>query len=573
MDKPSSLLVLVFLILSPNVFFLLQRPVMARPPLYTNSRWVVDENGQRVKLACVNWVSHLEAMVAEGLHKQPLDVISKQIKSMGFNCVRLTWSLFMVTNDSLSSLTVRQSFQSLGLLDTIDGIQVNNPSLLDLPLIQAYKVVVSNLGENKVMVILDNHISKPGWCCNNWDDNGFFGDRYFIPKLWLKGLTAVATMFNGTNNVVGMSLRNELRGRRQNAKDWYRYMLAGAEAVHKANPDVLVILSGLSYDRDFSFLIKRPVKLTFTGKLVFEVHWYAFSDGDIWEKGNPNQVCKRVVVSLMKKVGFLLKQGWPLFLSEFGVDQRGTNVNDNRYLNCFFGVAVEWDWDWALWTFVGSYYLREGEREMDETYGMVDWAWQDTRNPSFLQRLSTLQTPFQGPGVSNVRPYKIMIHPSTGLCVHGKSLTEPLRLGSCAGTEAWSYTPQKRLELKGTHLCLHAEGMGKPTTLGTSCTDATTKWETISDSGMHFSSKLSNGRAVCLDIGSNNALVTNPCKCLSRDHNCDPGSQWFKIVNSTRMMSPSSSEILHLPNLYGKDQFPLMESIGTQIEEGAVNET
>ncbi|GLT86552.1 hypothetical protein SLE2022_046860 [Rubroshorea leprosula] len=64
-------------------------------PLSTNSRWIVDDQtGQRVKLACANWVSHLEPIVAEGLaeglSKQPLDVISKKILSMGFNCVRLT---------------------------------------------------------------------------------------------------------------------------------------------------------------------------------------------------------------------------------------------------------------------------------------------------------------------------------------------------------------------------------------------------------------------------------------------------------------------------------------------------
>ena len=75
-------------------------------PLFTNSRWIVDEGGQRVKLACLNWVSHLEAVVAEGLSKQPLDVISNQILSMGFNCVRLTWPLYLATNHSLASLTV-----------------------------------------------------------------------------------------------------------------------------------------------------------------------------------------------------------------------------------------------------------------------------------------------------------------------------------------------------------------------------------------------------------------------------------------------------------------------------------
>ncbi|XP_042496063.1 glycosyl hydrolase 5 family protein-like [Macadamia integrifolia] len=567
MNKPSSLLVITFLVLSPNFLFLLQWPVTALP-LYTNSRWIVDESGQRVKLACVNWASHLEPMVAEGLSKQPLDVISKGIISMGFNCVRLTWPLFLVTNRSLASMTVRQSFQSLGLVETIAGVQVNNPSLLDLLLIQAYQVVVSNLAENNVMVILDNQISKPGWCCSNFDGNGFFGDRYFDPDLWLKGLTAIATMFNGTTNVVGMSLRNELRGPKQNTTNWYRYMQKGAETVHAANPNVLVILSGLSFDKDFTFLVKQPVNLTFTGKLVFEVHWYSFSDGKAWESGNPNQVCGSVVNNLMRNAGFLLDQGWPLFVSEFGVDQRGTNVNDNRYLNCFFGVAADLDWDWALWTLVGSYYLREGVLGMDETYGLLDYAWSQSRNSSFLQRLSTLQTPFQGPGISDVRQHKIILHPSTGLCVQRNSIEEPLSLGSCTEPEAWSYTPQNTIVLKGTYFCIQADGLGKKAKLGIICTEANSKWKAISDSKMHLSSNLCNGSTVCLDVDSNNAIVTNPCKCLSRDNRCDPGSQWFKIVNSTRTTRSTSTtaRLLPLPNLYEKVRFDQLENVGAVSE-------
>lgn len=82
---------------------------------------------------------------------------------------------------------------------------------------------MSGLGNNNVMVILDNHISKPGWCCSNFDGNGFFGDQYFNPDLWVQGLTKVATTFINVTNVVGMSLRNELRGPKQNVNDWYRY--------------------------------------------------------------------------------------------------------------------------------------------------------------------------------------------------------------------------------------------------------------------------------------------------------------------------------------------------------------
>ena len=177
---------------------------------------------------------------------------------------------------------------------------------------------------------------------------------------------------------------------------WARYMQKGAEAVHSANPDVIVILSGLNYDKDLSFLRNRPVNLTFSGKIVFEVHWYGFTDGEAWKNGNSNQVCGRVVDNMMRVSGFLLDQGWPLFVSEFGVDQRGTNVNDNRYLGCFLSVAAELDLDWALWTLVGSYYLRQGVIGMNEYSGVLNWNWCEARNSTFLQQISALQSPFRG---------------------------------------------------------------------------------------------------------------------------------------------------------------------------------
>ncbi|KAK4777827.1 hypothetical protein SAY87_018014 [Trapa incisa] len=505
-------------------------------PLSTSSRWIVDEEGRRVKLACVNWVAHLEGVVAEGLSKQPLDSISQKVGEMGFNCVRLTWPLFLATNDSLAALTVRQSFRGLGLLESISGFQSNNPSLVDLPLIEAYQAVVKSLGDNNIMVILDNHISKPGWCCSSFDGNGFFGDQYFNPDLWVKGLAKMATLFNGVPNVVGMSLRNELRGARQSKADWYRYMERGAEAVHAANPDVLVVMSGLSYDKDLSFIRDRPVNLSFTGKVVFEIHWYGFSDSRAWVDGNPNQVCGAVVGNIMRMSGFLLDSGWPLFMSEFGADQRGTNANDNRYFSCFMGLAAELDLDWALWTLVGSYYLREGVVGMNEYYGALNWDWCEARNSSFLQRVSAIQSPFRGPGVSDRRTHKIIFHPLTGLCVVRKNLLDPLTLGPCTDSEAWYYsTTNKGLTIKGTYFCLQAQELGKPARLGIICGDPNSRWDPISDSKMHLSAQTGNGSSVCLDVDiATNTLVTNECKCLSRDKGCDPASQWFKLVDSTR---------------------------------------
>lgn len=112
----------------------------AQPLLSTESRWIVDESGRRVKLACVNWPSHLEVVVAEGLSKQPVDEVSEEITKLGFNCVRLTWPLFLFTNETLASLSVRQSFKNMGLSESIAGFQANNPGIIDLSLINAYQV-------------------------------------------------------------------------------------------------------------------------------------------------------------------------------------------------------------------------------------------------------------------------------------------------------------------------------------------------------------------------------------------------------------------------------------------------
>ncbi|CAL5349794.1 unnamed protein product [Camellia sinensis] len=117
------------------------QPVAALP-LSIDSRWIVDETGHR------------------GLIKQSIDSISKKIVSMGFNCVRLTWPLFLATNDLLANTTVRHSFRNLGLTESIAGFQANNPSIIDHSLISAfqlyYGLVTSFEGGTKDQ----NHLSK-----------------------------------------------------------------------------------------------------------------------------------------------------------------------------------------------------------------------------------------------------------------------------------------------------------------------------------------------------------------------------------------------------------------------------
>ncbi|CAN6848823.1 unnamed protein product [Brassica oleracea] len=444
-------------------------------PLSTNSRWIINEKGQRVKLACVNWPAHLQLVVAEGLSKQPLDAVSKKIMAMGFNCVRLTWPLDLATNETLATdVTVKQSFQSLGLSDDIAGFQTKNPSMIDLPLIEAYKSVVTTLGKHNLMVVLDNHLTKPGWCCR-FNDSNFFGNTFFEPGSWIAGLTKIATLFKDASNVVGMSLRNELRGPRQNVDDWFKYMQQGAEAVHGAT-NVLVILSGLTYDTDLSFVRSRPVTLTFSGKLVFEIHQYYIPYTNIWSSKNPNDACGDILKILHDGVGFNLRE-FPVFLSEFGIDVRGVSVVQNRDFGC----------------------LLEGVVGMIDYYGVLDSDWISVRNNSFLQRFSLIQSQLQAPD-PQPKVNNLVFHPLSGLCML-QSFLDPTKvtLGRCNESQLWNYSTDNTLKLQNKSLCLANTGPNAPVVKlsETSCSSSNlSKWQTISASKMLLAATSTNNSAL-----------------------------------------------------------------------------
>ncbi|KAK8707206.1 hypothetical protein V6N13_058269 [Hibiscus sabdariffa] len=70
----------------------------------------------------------------------------------------------------------------------------------------------------------------------------------------------------------------------------------------------------------------------------------------------------------------------------------------------------------------------------------------------------------------------------------------------------------------------------------------------ISDSKMHLSAKLRDGKSICLDVASDNTIIANRCKCISKDKTCDPSSQWFKLVDSTRSSTRVERSLLqYLP--------------------------
>nr|XP_016503837.1 PREDICTED: uncharacterized protein LOC107821894 [Nicotiana tabacum] len=503
-------------------------------PLSTSSRWIVDEEtGQRVKLVCGNWAAHLQTMLPEGLDQQPVSQIARHISLMGFNCVRLTWATYMFTRHS--NLTVAQSFINNGLNNAMSGLGQNNPQLLGLTVVEAQKAVIEELGRHGVMSVLDNQVGEPMWCCGSNDGNGFWGDKYFEPKEWLKGLDIVANRYKDTPMVIGISLRNELRGPLQNQSVWYEYVEKGAKTIHRANPNLLLIISGLDYDLDFTFLKEKPLNLNMRNKIVFETHRYSFTEGQAnWFLTQPlNKVCDTIKEEIMNKSGFLIKgkNAAPLFVSEFGIDQRGTNQADNLFLGCFLSLLAELDLDWAVWALQGNYYTREGQPGMEEMYGMFNSTWNSLRSPEYHAKLQLIQQKLQDPK-SKQPMYHLLFHPQSGKCLHAAA-NNVLYASDCIGASRWSYdgddTP---IRLTGTSLCLTTSREGLPVTLSTDCSEQST-WKFVSN--YQLSNHDENGTELCLDFDtyySSSKVLVRKCIGLDEKSNDNPQTQWFQFVSA-----------------------------------------
>ena len=199
---------------------------------------------------------------------------------------------------------------------------------------------------------------------------------------------------------MAIDLRNELRGARQNNHDWYKYVSKATTTVHKINPDALIVVSGLNFDSDFTFLKDKPLDVDLGKKLVYEFHLYSFSGPpqERWTLQPLNRICAATIKSLNANSAFLMsgESPAPLFLSEFGYDMRGLTQADNNFVPCLVSYAASVDLDWSLWAFGGTYYIRQGHTGAGETYALLDDSWEHYRDPKFPQKFQLMQRITQG---------------------------------------------------------------------------------------------------------------------------------------------------------------------------------
>ncbi|KAK4498671.1 hypothetical protein PRZ48_009181 [Zasmidium cellare] len=199
---------------------------------------------------------------------------------------------------------------------------------------------------------------------------------------------------------VSTALRNELRDPGENSpvqanygwQDWYPNVVAAADAINAANPSPLIFFSGLNFDTDLRN-VTRGIDLG--GGQVFDINSFPYSNKIVFELHNYNNNYEGSCADFGSG---LYNNGYdamdtssnttarniaPVVMTEFGFPQDDSTYQ-NPYPNCIKEYLTSIRGGWIQWVISGSYYIRQGIQDYEETWGMLNHDWSDWRSPAAI---------------------------------------------------------------------------------------------------------------------------------------------------------------------------------------------
>src|SRR5213080_2020450 len=163
---------------------------------HTSGHQILDAAGNPVRIAGVNWYGfETPDEVAHGLWAQDYHAIINDIKSLGYNTIRIPFS-----NQMAESPIVPQNlsfYNSTGPINT-DLSGLNSLQILDK--------IIAYAGQAGLKVILDDHRSEAG---ESAEANGLWYTSAYTSQAWVNDWVTLARRYAGNPTVVGFDLRNE----------------------------------------------------------------------------------------------------------------------------------------------------------------------------------------------------------------------------------------------------------------------------------------------------------------------------------------------------------------------------
>ncbi|KAK3348762.1 glycoside hydrolase superfamily [Lasiosphaeria hispida] len=397
---------------APNTYSQPEEPIGKRAawpntPHISSGRYVRDATGTNITYAGTNWPGAADVMIPEGLQYQSIATIVGKVKSLGMNTIRLTYAIQMIDeiySNGGKDITLQKAFaQALGQANgtkVLNQVLAKNPGFTaSTTRLEVFDAVATECAKQEIYILLDNHISKGMWCCSENDGNSWWGDTYFNTANWTRGLAYMADHGKKWTALTSMSLRNEPREPKGNGgnnaratynwQGWYTFVKQGAEAIHTKNADVLIFLSGLSYDTYLTPVVQGTALTPGTGKfsvadfpgyankLVLELHTYDTS------ASNCNNMQNNLYKNGFQALTTSAANTFPVMLTEFGF-QMDASTWKGMYASCLATYLPAQKAGWMIWVLSGSYYIRSGIQDYDEGWGLLNHDWSAWRSPSYV---------------------------------------------------------------------------------------------------------------------------------------------------------------------------------------------
>lgn len=311
----------------------------------------IYHNGNRVKVNGVSWFGFENTtFVAHGLWERNWKDMISQIKSTGFNAVRVPYCPGTLKNSPVSSIDYykNEDLRNLNSLDLLDKF-------------------LTEMNNQKLHILLDVHTVN----CQNITDL-WYTDSYSEAD-WIMDLKFVADRYQNLDYFMGIDIKNEPKGvatwgTNDPRTDWRLAAQKAGREILSANPNLLIFVQGVQdnptcsdnsvahwWGGNFEPEMCYPIDNSYipANKLVYSPHVYGpdvhpqnyFSDGQF--PGNMSRIWDT-------HFGFLRDQSKSVVIGEYGgkyghggdpKDIIWQNAITDYFINKGICDAFYWSWN------------------------------------------------------------------------------------------------------------------------------------------------------------------------------------------------------------------------------------
>ncbi|AFY33503.1 cellulase family glycosylhydrolase [Calothrix sp. PCC 7507] len=316
-------------------------------PLSTLGAKIVDAEGQVVLLRGVNWFGmETELHAPHGLWKRDYKEMLADIKKLGYNLIRLPYSVAGVQSPNISGIDFSISSNS--------ELQGKTP-------LEVMDLIIQEAARQGLLILLDSHRLNEQRIPELWYGDGFTEED------WIDTWTMLAQRYKNQANVIGADLKNEPHGQaswgtNNLATDWRLAAERAGNAILRVNPNWLIVVEGVEKNVPGQKLkqhwqggnlegVKRyPVRLSRRNKLVYSPHEYGsgvYNQPYFSEPGFPKNLISRWEIGF----NYISSQKIaPILIGEFGGRQVDTISKEGIWQNEFVKYIKNNNLSFAYWS-------------------------------------------------------------------------------------------------------------------------------------------------------------------------------------------------------------------------------